>query len=72
MIYTYLSTKIRQNVLRNVGIFHSDAGELPRRKLTTKERVVFQNWQSITDGGETTKMMMGRTRPCREVHRSRP
>ena len=40
--------------------------------LEGKEGVAFQNWRLVTDGGEKTKMMMGRAGPCREVHRSRP
>ena len=43
-----------------------------RNYLEGKDGVVFQNWQPVTDGGETTKMMMGRARPRRGVHRSRP
>jgi predicted cupin superfamily sugar epimerase len=31
----YLCMKMEQTVFRNVGIYNSDAGELPRRKRTT-------------------------------------
>jgi hypothetical protein len=34
--HTYLPMKMEQTVFQNVGIQDSDAGELPRRKHTTK------------------------------------
>ena len=36
ILHTYLPMKMDQTVFRNVGILNSDAGELPRRKHTSK------------------------------------
>ena len=41
-LHTYLPMKIEQTVFRNVGIYNSDAGELPRRKHTT-----FRTWRKF-------------------------
>ena len=39
-LHTYPPMKMEQTVFRNVGIYDSDAGELPRRKHTTAIFVV--------------------------------
>jgi len=40
ILLTYLLMKMEQSVFRNVGMYNSDAGELPRRKHTTRSYIL--------------------------------
>jgi hypothetical protein len=51
--HAYLLVKMEQIVFRNVGIYTSDAGKLPKRKHTT-----FRTWQKF-EIKKTTHLLLG-------------